>query len=62
MAEKMSVTIYIDGEIWRRIKKELRAAGYPKGAPSWLAQRAYEQALKELEVSGIATQLEMFQR
>jgi hypothetical protein len=61
MAQKESVTIYIDGEIWRQIKKELRDHGYPKGAPSWLAQQAYKQALRDLRERGVSVQLEMFE-
>jgi hypothetical protein len=61
MAEKISITLFIDKEVWRRVRQELRDAGYPRGAPSWLAQRAFEQAIRELEEIGVATQLELFE-
>jgi hypothetical protein len=60
MGHKISVNIYIEEDVWKAIKSELKEAGYPKGAPSWLAQRAYQQALRELREDGISHQLELF--
>jgi hypothetical protein len=57
---KVRVNLLIDEKIWREFKEEIKDAGYPRGAPSWLAQRAFEKALEELRTVGMSSQLEMF--
>lgn len=59
MARKVRINLTIDEEVWKEIRAELKKRGYPRGVPSWLAQKAFEDTLILLEHDA-TNQLDMF--
>ncbi len=59
MARKIRVNLTIDERIWNDLRAELKKRGYPRGIPSWLAQRAFHDTLILLE-NNATKQLDLF--
>lgn len=57
---KRRVVLFLDEEVWEDFNSILKEKGYPRGVPSWIAQRAFEQTTLQLENVGSSTELDLF--
>lgn len=56
---KKKIGLYVERETWEQLNAVLKKHGYPRGVPSWIAQRAFENTTLQLE-HGADTQLDLF--